>query len=253
MTFAIVSDIHANIEALRAVVSDIQSRDIEKTICLGDIIGYGPNPRETTTFALNNFDFSLKGNHEEAVLFEPVGFNETATISAEWTREQLSNFEDNPDEDHTLWNFLGNLPPQKTKEEMAFVHASPIEPTSQYLFPDDIQDHSLMNRIFELIPHVGFGGHTHVPGIFEEDPHNFMHPTEIERTYQIQEHKKAFINVGSVGQPRDGITDACYVIIHQDQTVEFRRISYNVKQTAQKLFEEEELPNSLGKRLLEGK
>lgn len=252
MAYAIISDIHGNIEALRAVISDIKSRNVPKIVCLGDIIGYGPNPRETTTFAMNNFEFSLKGNHEEAVLFHPVGFNERATISANWTREILSDFADNPEEDHDIWDFLGNLSPQEEEEETIYVHASPIEPISQYIFPNDINDQSLMSRLFDLVPHVGFGGHTHIPGVFQQDEDKFYHPTEISHQYEIKEEKKVFINVGSVGQPRDGITKSCYVIV-DDQTVNFIRVPYNVEKTAQKLFDHERLPDSLGQRLLEGK
>ncbi len=86
---AIISDIHANLAAIEAVLADIETQNVDSIYCLGDVIGYGPDPRECLKLSVN-LDLNLMGNHEEAVLFEPIGFNPKARVAIEWTKAQLS-------------------------------------------------------------------------------------------------------------------------------------------------------------------
>src|SRR5678816_3091412 len=88
---AIVSDIHSNIEALEAVLDDIHENECEEIICLGDLLGYGPSPRQVLKIAMDLFEFTLLGNHEEGILYQPVGFNWKAEASAWWTKDQLKS------------------------------------------------------------------------------------------------------------------------------------------------------------------
>lgn len=250
MAYAILSDIHGNVGALHAVLEDIESEGIDTIYCLGDIIGYGPEPRECLQIAMDEFVFSLKGNHEHGILFEPIGFNETAAISAEWTREQLNDPERDRDQNHSFWNFLGDLPAEKKQDDIHYVHASPVDPTGQYVLPADIRNTRKMRDIFDRIEQTCFGGHTHIPGVFEKGRDEFLRPDMLEGSYDMN-RAKALINVGSVGQPRDGNTDACYVII-SDEEVQYRRVSYPVRETAEKIWRHKGLPNVLAKRLLSG-
>ena len=108
MIRAILSDIHGNLAAFQSVLKDLESQNVDKVYCLGDIIGYGPDPRECLGLAMD-FPINLLGNHEEAVLMGAVGFNPKAKAAIDWTRDQL-NLESQPLEVHRdLWNFLGRL------------------------------------------------------------------------------------------------------------------------------------------------
>src|SRR3990172_3261872 len=108
MPTALISDIHANLDALEVVLTDIQNRRLDKIICLGDILGYGPNPCECLDRVIQTCEWSLMGNHDFAVLYEPTSFNTSAEQAAFWTRRQL---EDEPDaaRRRQRWEFLGNL------------------------------------------------------------------------------------------------------------------------------------------------
>ena len=134
MKTAIISDIHANIEALTVVLQHIESQGIRDVVCLGDVIGYGPNPREALT-ACRNVRFCLMGNHEEAVLFYGEDFNPKARAALEWTKEQLNSPDYDRTDNYELWNFLGNLRETVNEENVLYVHGSPRVPTKEYMVP----------------------------------------------------------------------------------------------------------------------
>ncbi len=254
MRQAIVSDIHGNLVALRAVLADIEEQTVDEIVCLGDVIGYGPKPRECLRRALD-YRLTLLGNHEEAVLFGAVGFNEKAKSAIDWTREELlsrgiSGEEDHLAEDRQLWDFIGGLKKNHQEGEAVYVHGSPRDPTREYVFTQDRFDHQKMNDIFAAFDgRVCFVGHTHIPGVFEED-YSFRAPHEIDHLYRMNE-KKALINVGSVGQPRDGDPRACYVVF-DFESVRYRRIEYDIEETIRD-FAATPLPSYLARRLREGK
>lgn len=251
MSYAIFSDIHANHEALLHCLDDLTSYDVQRILCLGDIIGYGPDPIKTLDLARQTFDFSLKGNHEHAVLFEPSdAFNDAAAAAVNWTRDQIREEDLDRDGDNTLWSYLADLREWRQEEDQLFVHATPNEPLNEYLSPEDVDDEEKLDPIFDRITSVSFGGHTHKPGVFEIDEPRFLQPEDIDHRYTLNE-QKAHVNVGSVGQSRDGNTDACYVIVSDDE-VHFRRVEYAVEDTAEKIFNNEDLPDSIGNRLLDG-
>ena len=108
MRIAIISDIHANIEALSAVLEHIGEQKVQDIVCLGDVIGYGPNPRECIEIVKNG-RFCLMGNHEEAVMFYGEDFNEKARQALEWTKEQLNSPQYDRTKNYEMWNFLGSL------------------------------------------------------------------------------------------------------------------------------------------------
>ncbi|GIW72889.1 MAG: phosphoesterase [Planctomycetota bacterium] len=253
---AIVSDIHSNLEALQAVLADIERRGASEIICLGDVIGYGPSPRECLSLARRRFRLTLCGNHEWAVLNEPLGFHRAAREAARWHREQLQPRWYSPKEVRDNWEFLRSLPLMHRRGRMLFVHASPSNPTEEYLLRTDVDEimHEMspkLARAFERTDWVTFVGHTHYPGIFTEDA-RFLVPKEIDHTCALQPGRKLIVNVGSVGQPRDGDHRACYVTLDKG-VLRYHRIEYDVRETVRKVAATGgRLDRSLGERLLSG-
>ena len=210
MRRALISDIHGNLEALEVVLDDIQGQGIREIFCLGDIIGYGPNPRECIDRVMDACNMTLLGNHDQGAMFDPDGFNIGAERAIFWTRSQLENPTDRS-QNERRWEFLGDLPRSHRMGPFLFVHGSPRNPLSEYIFPEDIYNHRKMERLFQLVERYCFQGHTHVPGIFTES-FQFFAPEEIDNEYTLGEGK-VMVNVGSVGQPRDGDNRACYLIL----------------------------------------
>jgi diadenosine tetraphosphatase ApaH/serine/threonine PP2A family protein phosphatase len=246
---AIISDIHSNLEALQAVLADIQKHPVEEVYCLGDVIGYGPNPRECVDLVMR-CKVVLLGNHDQGAMFDPDGFNPPAERAIFWTRGQLEAPGDNRQLKEQRWEFLAERPRSFREDGFLYVHGSARNPLYEYVFPEDIYNQRKMERIFALVDRYCFQGHTHVPGIFTEDL-RFFSPKEIDSVYRL-DGRKTLCNVGSVGQPRDGDRRACYALLDGD-TVRFRRVEYDVNTTVQKIRSIAELDDFLGERLREGR
>ena len=251
MQIAIVSDIHANVEALEVVLADIRKKMIKEIICLGDIIGYGPNPRECLQ-QLMNCKVVLMGNHEEAVLYYGEDFNPKAREAIDWTRDQL-NLPDKPkEENYDLWNFLGIMEQLVVTDEAMFVHASPRDPTKEYVTPEDTKKNpEKLQEIFERFDRICFIGHSHIAGVYTQEL-RYIDPKTIGNEYRIEEGRKALINTGAVGQPRDGDPRASYVT-YDGRTVRFHRLEYDYNKTMEKIYKEDRLPNYLADRLAVGR
>ncbi len=246
---AIVSDIHSNLEALEAVLDDAATQGCKDIVCLGDLIGYGPNPREVMRIALDSFRFTLMGNHEEGVLFQPIGFNWKAEASAWWTKDQLRSKRYPGNQNEVYWSYLENAPRYVEEGDVLYVHGSPLDPTKEYVMPEASYNKDYMKLLFHKIKRVAFGGHTHLPGIFTPNK-PFLPQEKLDEPFSVV-GSKYFVNVGSVGQPRDGDTRSCYVIF-DGYFVTFRRIEYNFRRTARKIRTIKRLPNALGQRLALG-
>lgn len=208
---AIISDIHGNLEALDAVLADIKQQGIQEIYCLGDIVGYGPNPRECID-RVTSCKLCLLGNHDQGALFDPEGFNPGAERAIFWTRTQLEKGD--PKGNERRWEFLGELPRMHREGKFLFVHGSARNPLNEYVFPEDIYNQRKMERIFSLVDQYCFQGHTHVPGVFTASL-KFLAPEDIGFTYNLGE-EKLLINVGSVGQPRNGDWRASYVVLYDE-------------------------------------
>lgn len=248
---AIVSDIHSNLEAFAAVLADIKSRGIGDIICLGDIVGYGPNPKECVDLC-QGFGLCLLGNHEEAVLFEvhAQGFNPRASGAVRWTNRQFDMLGEDRESNARRWDFMGAMRRNYVANGVTLVHGSPLDNTREYIYTTDVRNPSKMERVFLQVEHLCFVGHTHTPGVWTED-FTYRSPEELDYTYGITD-KKTIINVGSVGQPRDGDPRACYALF-DGSTVRWVKIEYDVEKTIQKVYAIEELDSSLGDRLREGR
>ena len=159
-------------------------------------------------------DVCLLGNHDQGALFDPEGFNTGAERAIFWTRDQLESPPGDPDENAKRWDFLGELPRNRRENGFLFVHGSARNPLNEYVFPEDIYNQRKMEKIFSLIEQHCFQGHTHVPGVFTQSL-NFFSPEEINGVYRLGD-EKTMINVGSVGQPRDGDPRSCYVVLEDE-------------------------------------
>ncbi len=255
MKRAIISDIHSNLEALRAVLSDIDDQQVDDVFCLGDVVGYGPNPRECLDLVMGLSE-CLLGNHDQGALFDPEGFSSSAERAIFWTRSQLEMAPDGgttglgfQDERLRRWDFLCRRPRCVREDPYLFVHGSARNPLTEYVFPEDIYNRKKLDKIFALIPQYCFQGHTHVPGIFTA-PGSFLRPSDVSCGYRLG-REKVMINVGSVGQPRDGDPRACYVVV-EDGIVRYRRVEYPVEQTIGKIHAVGQLDAFLGDRLRRG-
>ncbi len=247
---AIISDIHANLEALTSVLADIDARGLKRIICLGDVVGYGPNPLECMDLVMRRCEFSLMGNHDFAIFYEPANFNPAAENASFWTRSQF-DADANADRRNGRWRYLGSMPTRMANDRFVCFHGSPRRPVNEYVFAADIYSApAKMAAIFDRIEHLCFVGHTHVPGVFVPDP-DFYAPEELDNRYKITD-ERAMINVGSVGQPRDRNPNASYVIL-TDEAVEFIRVPYDVQTTVNKIKAIDALDNFLGLRLLDGR
>jgi diadenosine tetraphosphatase ApaH/serine/threonine PP2A family protein phosphatase len=225
---AILSDIHANLEALNAVLDDIARHPVETIYCLGDTVGYGPNPRECLDLVREHCAIALMGNHDLAILHHPPDFNPVAESAVYWTRAQLEDPVPTPEAGDKRWTFLERLLCRHEEGGLMFVHASPCDPIMEYVFPQDTSKRWMMRRLFAEVERCCFQGHTHVPGVFV-DPGEFFSPEELDGSFRLGE-RKVLCNVGSVGQPRDGDLRACYVLLDGD-IIRFRRVEYDWQTT----------------------
>jgi predicted phosphodiesterase len=251
---AIISDIHSNLEALQAVLRDIEKLNVEEIYCLGDVIGYGPNPRECVDLVMK-CKIVLLGNHDQGAMFDPDGFNQPAEKAIFWTRAQLESPGENRITKERRWEFLAERPRFYKENNLLFVHGSARNPLNEYVFPEDIYNQRKMERIFALVERYCFQGHTHVPGIFTEQQrdelYSFHSPEEIEYVHKL-DGRKTLCNVGSVGQPRDGDWRACYVLLDAE-TINYRRVEYDIETTIKKIYAIPDLENFLGDRLRDGR
>jgi predicted phosphodiesterase len=246
---AIISDIHSNLEALDAVLEDIAKQDVEAIYCLGDVVGYGPNPRECIDRVMQ-CQVVLLGNHDQGAMFDPEGFNPPAERAIFWTRAQLEAPGESRAAREKRWEFLAERPRVHREENFLYVHGSARNPLNEYVFPEDIYNQRKMERIFALVERYCFQGHTHVPGIFTESL-QFFSPEEVGGEYQL-DGRKTLCNVGSVGQPRDGDWKACYILL-DGETIRYRRVPYDIETTIKKIYAVPDLENFLGDRLRDGR
>ncbi|BBO79712.1 metallophosphatase family protein [Desulfosarcina ovata subsp. sediminis] len=240
MKMAIISDIHGNYEALLSVTEDIKKSEVDKIICLGDFIGYGPQPEEVAQYLIENDIPCVLGNHENAIMNKEAlaNFNVDAMISIEITRKLIS--------DKTL-EFMSKLPANLIIENMLFVHGTPPDSINTYL--NRLSDDELSDIFNNMEQQIAFIGHTHDPlyCCFDGEVCDFkmLYPG----INQIDPSMKHIINVGSVGQPRDGNSDAKYVIFDDAEfTVYLRYVKYDIDKTA-KLIQERNFPKYNADRL----
>ncbi len=246
MRFAAISDIHGNLEALDAVLADIRRQGVDEIVCLGDIVGFGPNPCECVDRVMEACPVTLLGDHDWPIPSPSRSRGDQTDRAALWTHEQLDPSRDRVNNIRRR-AFLIARPSSHRAGAYLFVHGSPRNPLSEFVFPEDIYNHRKMERLFSLVDRYCIKGHTHVPGIFTDDGH-FLTPVEVGDGYPLGTGKR-MIDVGSVGQPRDGDDRACYAIFdgpddpnrtdppgdRAEPRVTFRRVPYELETTLRKI------------------
>lgn len=271
---AIISDLHANIPALDVALGDARARGAERFVCLGDVIGYGASPRECLDIvmelcvpgahdrnALNGSQparglvdgLCLLGNHEHALLHSAEDFNPKARAALEWTREEIQRSPDSA-RCEAYWDFLGGLEPSAQDEVAMYAHGSPRDPVREYLLPRDIHNTRKMAANFSCMGRdICFVGHSHVPAIYYQNG-NFYQPKGTEGPYDLGrlDRNRAIVNVGSVGQPRDGDRRLSYVMF-TGRELSFVRLEYDIESAAQQIRSVPALPEFLAERLALGR
>ncbi|MCA8951729.1 MAG: metallophosphoesterase family protein [Planctomycetes bacterium] len=253
---AFLSDIHSNIEALSICLAEVDRLGVDRLVCLGDVIGYGPQPREALQTIIDRAEFTILGNHEHGAMFYASDFNPRARAAIDWTRDQLSRKDSPREENMRFWNYLDGMKKEHREAGMLFVHGSPRDPVREYLVPRDAADRDKMGGCFEKMAdaQLCFVGHSHVPGVYLESG-KFLLPADIGMKWPVSE--RAIVNIGSVGQPRDGDRRSSFVTYDgtdgTDGTIHFHRLEYDVETTMQKIRAIPELPDYLADRLAQGR
>ncbi|MBD3390688.1 MAG: metallophosphoesterase [Chitinivibrionales bacterium] len=244
MKTAIISDIHANLEALQAVMDDIGSQSVDEIVCLGDVVGYGANPNECVAIVNKQCPVTILGNHDAAALgnLSTEHFNIHAKVAIEWTAEHLNT---------QATTFLEGLPLAKNDGNRTYVHATPYEPKMWY-YITSLEEAAFNFQFFST--QFCFVGHTHIPIIIvlDKDKELYVHQEESVAFGEL-DNARFLINVGSVGQPRDHNPAACYGIVDSEKQVfAYRRVTYDIKK-AQSKMKKIRMPEFLVLRLEEGR
>jgi diadenosine tetraphosphatase ApaH/serine/threonine PP2A family protein phosphatase len=233
----VFSDIHANWHAFEAVLED--ASDIDDAICLGDVVGYGPDPNRCLDAVRERGWPTLVGNHDRACTDDRIlsWFNEDAATVIRWTRDQLGD-------GRLAW--LEALPEQQTVDGTLLVHASPRDPIFEYILDTGTAGANLS----VLGERPCLHGHTHLPGFFSPNGDDVEHSYWLGR---IRMQGPALINPGSVGQPRDGIPDASYGVWDTEaESFEWRRVAYD-RDATKKAILKAGLPRRFASRLDAGR
>jgi len=241
---AFISDIHANLDALDTVLADIQDRDVDRIVCLGDIVGYGPEPNECVGRVREVAQVTVVGNHDYAALglLDTLAFNEYARAAADWTSDHISE---------AARDFLLMLPLTVELDGMRLVHASPLEP-ADWTYVLSFHEAERQFEAFE--EKLCFIGHSHLPVVIEQGENGLealQFPSD-GSGLSLDPDRRYIVNVGSVGQPRDRDPRAGYCIyddaVHE---VSLHRLDYAVPAVQEKVVAAG-LPPFLAMRLAAG-
>jgi len=242
MKIAILSDIHSNLEALEAVEKEIGGLGVDAIYFIGDVVGYGPDPNACTKWVMENADLAVMGNHDIAALgkIDIESFNPNAKRAIIWNALQLENW---------AMDYLATLPMVISRDDVTIVHANPQDPESwNYIF--SLWDAEMNFSHFEST--FCFVGHSHQPVIVVMEGSGQVSVLP-DSSFKADEGTRYLINVGSVGQPRDGNPEACFGLL-DTETMEFSilRSPYEFRMTQEKMLDAG-LPGPLADRLSEGR
>lgn len=240
MLYGIFGDIHSNFEALTVILDFFNTKQIEKYLCVGDIVGYGPNPNECVNIMKKLSPLKIVvGNHDRAAcgLKDITWFNEYAQKAIIWTRQILT-------QENQI--YLSELPKIITFQDICLVHGSPRDPLDEYLLTRE----QYQENLTYLTTPFTFIGHSHIPFIFGTNSTYLMRET---RSVIISKQEKYIINPGAAGQPRDGNNKAsCALYDTVSDKLDFLRLDYDIH-TTQKKMRVAKLPAYLIERLQWGK
>jgi len=230
MRLGVVSDIHGNLEALESVLAALDQRDVDRIVCLGDIVGYNANPKECLAIVRERCPVAIRGNHERMVLGGALkGLRKETRNATSWTRSQLTQEET---------AYLASLPDEAVVDDAAalLVHGSPRDP-DEYILSDDVI-HASLDLLARDYPdaRICFFGHSHFPMVLgPPDVHVRLRETQ---TVRLLPDRRYLVNPGSVGQPRDSCPLAsCAVYDTDEKTIELLRLEYDLEKTQRKIRE----------------
>ena len=229
MRLAIISDIHANIQALSKVLDRCEREDVDEIICLGDVVGYGGNPNECCELLRERCAVVLMGNHDAATVgvMDADYYYESAKKVLYWSRRVLTD-------DNFRWLYSLPYTHQRTDLDVGFYHAAPIMPSSFYYVVRNEEAEALTRMKVGLFSH-NFIGHSHLTTTYE---YNGKKVRDVSGNYDYVKGRKYLTNVGSVGQPRDRNPDSCFVIFDTDsKTLRHVRVSYDIAGAAARIRE----------------
>ena len=243
MRVAVISDIHANLHALEAVLGAIDGKRPDALWCLGDLVGYGPRPNECAALVRERAQLCLVGNHDLVALGTAEvaieEFNPDAAAAALWTQQVL---------DAETRSFLSSLEPHGSADGAELYHASPRDPVWEYVLSDD----AIIAAFEETSSHVILVGHSHVALAFELNGSTIEGGLAAEGTEGALAHGRWLLNPGSVGQPRDSDPRAAYLLLDFGAgAARFHRVDYPITRTQEEI-REHGLPESLAVRLAHG-
>jgi predicted phosphodiesterase len=227
MRLALLSDIHANLEALEAVLRDLDGEKVDQIVCLGDVVGYGTDPAACLDLVAKHCQVTLMGNHEYAALgkMDDQSLNDVARISIEWTRDQL---------DSRLVSFIERFPMEHRIDTLHLVHASPFQPEKWHYI---LTPAAARRALDATDAFICFFGHSHLPTIFSVGKDGQVR-SRFGHDFQPLDENRYLVNVGSVGQPRDDDPRSCYVVYDSDTVdVYYRRVTYDFTVTQKKMAE----------------
>lgn len=243
MKYGILGDIHANLEALEAVTRCLERERVERVLCVGDVVGYGASPAECIDRVRALGALCVLGNHDAAVAdrLDPSDFNPPARKAVVWTRSTLGR-------SHRRW--LAELPLLLEEEDFALAHGTYVRPERfDYVTRPSDADASLA----AMNAPTCFIGHTHVPvTMLRAEPTSRRTRREMQAEIDLRDVHRALVNVGSVGQPRDGDARAAFALYDsENRALRIERIAYDVERAAERI-RAEGLPEVLADRLLSG-
>jgi predicted phosphodiesterase len=242
LNIIVYSDVHGNEEALMAVEEAIEKEGEVKKIFIGDVVGYGADPNECVERVKNFADYALAGNHDHAVLdlTDISGFNPYAKAAIIWTKKVLTD---------SSKEYLKSLEIKKSSDNLTLVHSTPHQP-EKWNYILTLQSASVNFDYFDTP--ICFIGHSHVPVIITQNSDKECHVHE-DPFLEVQKDCKYIVNIGSVGQPRDGNSLASYAVYNPEKkTVNIKRVSYDIP-TAQEKIIDAGLPRYLADRLRYGR
>ena len=247
-TFAIISDLHSNLEALQATFARIDELQVQDVVCLGDVVGYGADPLPVTQMVMERCKWTLQGNHDWGLFHAADEFNPLARDALVYTRRQLQPSWLRPGR-RQAHDFLKGLPERMEDYGFKFYHGSPRDPVMEYVLKSDgFLEPEKMHQLFTYVDGPCFVGHTHWPGVHRPD-FRFSQATDEEREFVID--GPCIVNVGSVGQPRDGDPRASFAVVRGDR-VQIERVPYDFRRTQAKILGAGLHP-ALAERLARGK
>jgi len=242
--YAILADIHSNLVAFQAVLRDIESKGgIDEIWCLGDVVGYGPEPHACIDLLRQYKHICVAGNHDWAAIgkLDISDFNPHAAQAILWTRQQLAAGD---------MNYLQDLPQKISRGDFTLVHGSPRYPIWEYLEPGWLSMKDIEDNFNRFDTKFCLVGHSHRPIVFQQDSLKRYSVATIPNEIRLSfESERLIINPGGVGQPRDGDPRASYAMYDSEaQMVYHYRVNYDINATQQKMLEHD-LPSSLIERL----